>query len=60
MLFSLLVVIGLVGIGVITMILSTDDAMRNFGGGIALIGTCVLCIIAVMVVYYSGEENRTK
>ena len=60
MIFSLMITIGLVGIGVITMALSTDYIMRNFGGAIALIGTFLLCIIVVMVVYYSGEEKGTK
>ena len=60
MLFSLMVTIGLVGIGVMTMILSTDTVMRNFGGTIAVIGTFLLCIIVVMVVYYSGEEKGAK
>ncbi len=58
MLFALMVAIGLVGIGAVTMAFAKEAVMRNVGGAIALMGTGLLCIIAVMVVYYSGEKER--
>ncbi len=58
MLFTLMIVIGVVGIGAVTMALSTEPVMRGVGGTIAVTGVILLFIIAIMVVYYSGEKER--
>lgn len=57
MLFALMITIGLVGIGAVTMALSEEPVMRGVGGTIAIIGTILLFVVVIMVVGYSRGEK---
>jgi len=60
MLFSLMTLIGLIGIGVFTMLVSDNEGIQNAGIAITIGGGVMLCIATFIIVMTSAEERERE
>jgi hypothetical protein len=60
MLFSLMTLIGLIGIGVFTMLVSDNEGIQNAGMVITIGGGVMLCIATFIIVLSSTEERERE